>query len=80
MNMQAEMLPLAALAIWLFGSGALSAWVAGIKERDPVVFFVLGLFLPVLSLLALAAIPNPEKRSLYERHPDLLFKSDAVQS
>jgi hypothetical protein len=42
--------------LWV-GAAALTSWVAHHKGRGEVTWFVIALFLPLLSLVALAAVP-----------------------
>jgi hypothetical protein len=49
------------VGIWVAGA-FVAAWVAGEKGRDPVAWFVIGLFLSApVALLALVAVPDMEK-------------------
>lgn len=45
------------LAVWV-GAAALTSWVANQKGRGEVTWFVIALAIPLLSLVALAAVPS----------------------
>lgn len=42
-------------------SGVLCARIAGMKGRHPVVYGLLGLFLPLITLLALVILPSKRR-------------------